>query len=81
VPQNRVRLSDLPEGAVATLADAEVDPETRRLLGSLGLTPSCELRLCKAGEPFIVRVRTTRIGLSRSLAASIYVVRPMNGSA
>lgn len=77
----RVRLSELAEGAVATFADADVDPPTRRLLGSLGFTAACQLRLCKTGEPYIVRVRTTRIGLSRDLAGAIYVVPLVNGPA
>ncbi|HSG01641.1 MAG TPA: FeoA family protein [Vicinamibacterales bacterium] len=78
----RVRLSDLPEGASATFDEADVDPSTRRMLGSLGFTASCQLRLCKTGEPFIVRVRTTRIGLSKALAGAIYVIpEAANGSA
>ena len=79
--ETRVRLSDLPEGATATFAEADVDPSTRRMLGSLGFTAACPVRLCKTGEPFIVRVRTTRIGLSRALAAAIYVIPQPNGTA
>lgn len=77
----RVPLSQLPEGATATFAGADVDPSTQRLLGSLGFTAACQLRLCKTGEPFIVRVRTTRIGLSRALAGAIYVIPETNRSA
>lgn len=75
----RVRLSDLPEGALATFDQADVDLPMQRLLGSLGFTAACQVRLCKSGEPFIVRVRSSRIGLSRALAAAIYVI-PTNGS-
>jgi len=74
-------LSELPEGARATFAEADVDPSTRRMLGALGFTAACPLRLCKTGEPFIVRVRTTRIGLSRALAGAIFVIpQATNGS-
>ena len=72
----RVRLSDLPEGASATFATADVDGPTARLLGALGFTNDCQLLLCKAGEPFIVRVRDTRVGLSRAVAGAI-VVHPI----
>ncbi len=75
----RVRLTDLPEGALATFDQADVDPPMQKLLGSLGFTVACEVRLCKSGEPFIVRVRSSRIGLSRALADAIYVI-PSNGS-
>lgn len=69
-----VPLSDLRSGAVARFHDAAVDPATRQLLGSLGLTGQCQLRLCEAGDLFIVKVRDTRIGLSRVVARSILVV-------
>ena len=78
---DRVRLSDLPEGSTATFVAADVDTPTRRHLGSLGLTADCPLRLCKSGEPFIVAVRGTRIGMSATLARSIFVISPPAGSA
>jgi Fe2+ transport system protein FeoA len=43
-------------------------------LRALGLTDRCLLRVCKAGEPCIVQVRQTRIGLSRELARGIFVI-------
>jgi Fe2+ transport system protein FeoA len=43
-------------------------------LQSLGLTKSSQVRLCKAGEPCIVQVRSTRIGLSRAVAGCIFVI-------
>ena len=69
-----VRLSDLPAGASARLHDARLDGVTRQRLASLGLTSHCELRLCKAGEPYIVQVRSTRIGLSKAVAQQIFVL-------
>lgn len=69
-----VRLSDLPAGAVARLHAADVPGEDRALLRALGLTERCRLRLCKAGEPCIVEVRATRIGLSRIVAEHLLVV-------
>jgi Fe2+ transport system protein FeoA len=53
---------------------ANLDPEACHQLRSLGLTESCQLRLCKKGEPCIVQVRSTRIGLSRAVARRIFVV-------
>lgn len=69
-----VRLCDLPPGAVARLHATDVPGEDGALLRALGLTEQCRLRLCKAGEPCIVQVRATRIGLSRVVAEQVLVV-------
>jgi Fe2+ transport system protein FeoA len=44
------------------------------MLRALGMTDDCTLRICKVGEPCIVQVQSTRIGLSRSVADGILVV-------
>lgn len=59
---------------MARLQMAHLDPEACHQLRSLGLTEFCQLRLCKKGEPCIVQVRSTRIGLSGSVARQIFVV-------
>jgi len=51
---------------------------TRKLvadLNAMGLTDRCELRVCQIGEPCIVQVKSTRLGISRSLAGKIMVER------
>jgi Fe2+ transport system protein FeoA len=73
-----VRLSALGQGQVARLHGAELTPQDCALLSALGLTDRCVLRICKVGEPCIVQVRATRIGLSRAVADSILVV-PQGG--
>lgn len=73
-----IRLTDLRAGAVARFHDARLDREMTRFLRAIGLTRTSEFRICKHGEPCIVQVRSTRIGLSRSLAGEIYVV-PLPG--
>ena len=73
-PAKPVRLSDLRAGAIALFHEAKLDSEACRLLCALGLTKSSRLRLCKHGEPCIVQVRSTRIGLSKSVARGIYVI-------
>jgi Fe2+ transport system protein FeoA len=70
-----VSLCDLAVGEVARFAETRLDPESSHLLRALGLTKSSMVRLCKAGEPCIVQVRSTRIGLSRAVAGRIFVVR------
>lgn len=67
-------LSDLSVGEIAWVHQADVDGTTARFLRAIGLTNRSELRLCKAGEPCIIQVRSTRIGLSRPVASRILVV-------
>ena len=69
-----VPLTTLEAGTSARLHATELDDGTRSLLRSLGLTDASLVRVCKCGDPFIIQVRTTRIGLSSSVAGNIYVV-------
>jgi len=69
-----IPLTSLEPGEVARLADTRLDTETRSLLRSLGLTDSSRLRVCKRGDPFIIQVRSTRIGVSSAVAGGIFVV-------
>jgi Fe2+ transport system protein FeoA len=69
-----IRLIDLEVGSVARFHEARLDPDACHLLQTLGLTTSSLVRLCKSGEPCIVQVRSTRIGLSRAVAGCIFVV-------
>jgi Fe2+ transport system protein FeoA len=69
-----IRLSELTEGQVARLHGSDLNPHDCALLRALGLTDRCVMRICKVGEPCIVQVRATRIGLSRAVAQGILVV-------
>ena len=39
----------------------------------MGLTDQCEIRVCQGGEPCIVQVHATRLGLSASVASRLLV--------
>jgi Fe2+ transport system protein FeoA len=69
-----VSLAQLGAGTKARVHAAHVALEDSALLRALGLSERCLLRVCKAGEPCIVQVRQTRIGLSRELARGIFVI-------
>ena len=69
-----IRLSDLASGCTARLHAALLRPEDCALLKALGLTDRSVMRVCQVGEPCIVQVKTTRIGLSRVVADGILVV-------
>lgn len=69
-----VQLTDLAAGAAAQLHGANLGDEDFALLEALGMTRSCRFRVCKVGDPWIVQVRETRIGLAASVARQILVV-------
>ncbi len=73
-----VALSTLGVGTEAALKGTRLDADTRDLLRALGLTDDSRLRVCKSGEPFIIQVRSTRIGVSGAVASRIDVV-PTSG--
>lgn len=68
------RLADVPVGFTARLHEMQLDGESRSLLRALGLTDASMLRVCKQGEPCVVQVRTTRIGISGRIARHVFVV-------
>jgi Fe2+ transport system protein FeoA len=67
-----VPLLDLKLGTIAVLQDV-LDHQSRAVLRSLGLTDGARLRICRLGDPCIIQVRSTRIGLSKKVAQSVYV--------
>ena len=74
-----IPLTDLPVDGQAELRLSKLDGQTRALLRALGLTDGSRLRVCKQGEPFIIQVRATRIGMARSVAAGL-LVEPLDGA-
>lgn len=73
-----VPLTSMPVGAVVALHEV-VDVASGPVLRSLGLTAASVMRICKTGDPCIVQVRSTRIGLSSAVAQHVYVVPAADG--
>ena len=67
-------LSRLASGTIGRLQGSKLAKNDTALLRALGLTTRSLIRVCKAGDPCIVQVRATRIGISREVAESILVV-------
>jgi Fe2+ transport system protein FeoA len=67
-----VALLDLAPGTAAVLRHV-LDRQSRDVLRSLGLIDGARLKICRLGDPCIIQVRSTRIGLSKVVAQSIYV--------
>ena len=74
-----VPLLDLAPGTVAILKEV-LDHQSRAVLRSLGLTDGARLRVCQVGDPCIIQVRSTRIGLSKQVAQSVYVAVAEGGA-
>ncbi|HEX6201662.1 MAG TPA: FeoA domain-containing protein [Thermoanaerobaculia bacterium] len=69
-----VELTSLAVGDRARLHGASLERTDREILEALGLTGACRLRVCQAGDPWIVQVRATRIGIADPVARAIRVV-------
>ena len=67
------RLADLPVGSVARLSCEELSEGEACLLAAMGMTEGCRLKVRTSGDPCIVEVRSTRIGLARSVAVRLVV--------
>jgi Fe2+ transport system protein FeoA len=74
IPNSAVALSALPAGQTGRLHETSLDDQSVNLLRALGLTPAEAFRLSKAGEPCILEVGGTRIGVSRQVASRIFVI-------
>jgi Fe2+ transport system protein FeoA len=68
-----LRLTDLRPGSRGRLLAADLERDDLALLHALGLAERSSFRLCKAGDPWIVQVRGTRIGISQHVAEMLQV--------
>jgi len=65
-------LTELPPGACCVVSGVDTDPELERLK-SMGICLGRTLEVVKAGDPMILKVYGTRIGISARLAEQIQV--------
>lgn len=69
----RQTLGDLPNNAIGSVEAVTATDEQSLRLAGLGLSVGREVRVVKCGEPLIVQVYGTRIGLAKSLAAHVHI--------
>jgi Fe2+ transport system protein FeoA len=69
-----VPLAELAVGDIARVHRTDVEDTTGRFLRAIGLTRTAKFRVCRRGEPCIIQVRSTRVGLARAIADRILVV-------
>ncbi|MEO8275780.1 MAG: FeoA family protein [Thermoanaerobaculia bacterium] len=72
-PPLLTRLSELAAGQVARLDRRELSEGEACLLAAMGLSEGCRVVMRTTGDPCIVEVRATRIGIARSLASRLLV--------
>lgn len=66
-------LRELDPLAVAIVAEVRTDPADATRLKSLGICSGRRVQMVSRGDPLILRVLGTRIGLSARLAEGIFV--------
>jgi Fe2+ transport system protein FeoA len=67
------RLSDQAPGRVVRLRRRDLSEGEASLLAAMGLSVGCRLVVRASGDPCIVEVRSTRIGLARAVAERLLV--------
>ena len=72
-PPGETRLDELPPRTCAVVRRIETDGEEVQRLKSLGLCVGRQVEVVKSGDPLIIKIFGSRIGLSASLAARVWL--------
>ena len=75
IEQDLIPLSELGELEEAIVHVADLDYEERNMLAAMGLHEDALFRLCQQGQPCIIQVEATRLGLSQEITSRIMVRR------
>ena len=73
VRRDMVPLDRLAAGSCGIIAEIEVAEADLARLEVMGVCPGRHVQVIKGGDPLIVRVLGTRIGLAATLATFVYV--------
>ena len=68
-----VRLDELPPKTCAVVRDISTDDEDMRRLKTLGVCVGRRVELVRAGNPLILKIFGSRLGISAELAARVRV--------
>lgn len=72
-PDPLVRLDELPPHACAVVRSIQTDDEDTQRLKTLGVCMGRRVELVRAGDPLILKVFGSRLGLSAELARRVSV--------
>ena len=73
MPETLVRLGELPPKVCAVVRRIETEDDTMERLKALGICAGRQVELVKRGDPLIVRVYGSRLGISERLANRVLV--------
>jgi Fe2+ transport system protein FeoA len=68
-----MRLNELPPQTCAAIRRIETGSEEMQRLQSLGICVGRQIEIIKSGDPLIVRVFGSQLGLAASLAAHVWL--------
>lgn len=68
-----IRLTDLPLQLCGIVRNIETDDEEAQRLKTLGVCPGRRVELVRSGDPMVLKIFGTRLGLAGSLAARVLV--------
>jgi Fe2+ transport system protein FeoA len=72
-PAATVRLDELPPHVCAVVRSVEMDDEDTHRLKTLGVCVGRRVELVRAGNPLILKIFGSRLGVSAELAARVRV--------
>jgi len=72
-PAATVRLDDLPPRVCAVVRQVDTDDEDTHRLKTLGVCVGRRVELVRAGNPLILKIFGSRLGVSAELAARVRV--------
>jgi Fe2+ transport system protein FeoA len=72
-PAATVRLDELPPRVCAVVRSVETDDEETQRLKTLGVCVGRRVELVRAGNPLILKIFGSRLGVSAELAARVRV--------
>jgi len=70
---SQTRLDKLPPRTCATVRRIETDSEDIQRLKTLGVCVGRQIEVAKPGDPLIIKIFGSRIGLSASLAKRVWL--------
>jgi Fe2+ transport system protein FeoA len=72
-PPATIRLNELPARVCAVVRSIDTDDEDSRRLKTLGVCIGRRVELVRAGDPLILKIFSSRLGVSAELAARVRV--------
>ncbi len=73
IPGDVVRLNELPPGVCGIVREIETDDEETKRLKTLGVCAGRRVELVRGGDPLVLKIFGTRLGLSGALATRVRV--------